>query len=44
MVTAAFSALIIVLLWDGTRNRVRDQGGIGLLIDVAIIVAALVAR
>jgi hypothetical protein len=40
--SAVFSAIIIMLFWDGTRKRVRDQGGIGLLIDLAILLALLV--
>jgi hypothetical protein len=42
--SAAFSAAIIVLFWDGGRRRLRDKGGIGLLIDLAILVALLIPR
>ena len=41
---AAFSAVIIALLWNGTRRRLSDQGGIGLLIDLALVVALLIQR
>lgn len=39
---AVLSALLITLFWDGTRQRARDQGEIGLLIDVAILAGVLV--
>lgn len=42
--SAAFSAVVIVLFWDGGRRRFRDEGGIGLLIDLAILVAVLILR
>lgn len=42
--SAAFSAVIIVLFWDGKMQRLDDQGGIGLLINLAILVALLVPR
>lgn len=38
---AAFSAAVFVLFWDGTRTRMRDQGWLGVLIDVAILAVAL---
>lgn len=41
---AAFSAVIIVLFWNGTRRRLSDQGGIGLLIDLAILIVLLILR
>jgi hypothetical protein len=42
--SAVFSAIFIMFFWDATRRRMRDQGGIGLLIDLAILVAVLVSR
>lgn len=39
---ALFSALLYLLLWDGTTQRLDNQGGIGLLINVAIGVAVLI--
>ncbi|MEZ4621508.1 MAG: hypothetical protein R2867_39235 [Caldilineaceae bacterium] len=39
--TAALSALLYLLFWDGTTQRLDNQGGIGLLINVAIGVAVL---
>ena len=40
--TAVFSSVIVVLFWDGKTRRLADQGFVGLLINVAILVAALV--
>ena len=34
---AVFSSAIIVLFWDGRRNTLVDQGGIGLLINLAVL-------
>lgn len=42
--SAAFSAVIVVLFWDGKLHRLDDQGGIALLINVAIWVAAVMLR
>jgi hypothetical protein len=42
--SAAFSAVIIILFWDGGLKRLRDQGGVGLVIDVAILVAVPILR
>jgi len=41
---AAFSAVIYFLFWDGTMRRWDDQGWIGNLINVAILVAVLVLK
>jgi hypothetical protein len=41
---AAFSAVIVVLFWDGKMQKLDDQGGIGLLINIAILVAVLILR
>jgi hypothetical protein len=40
---AAFSAIAFILFWDGTRRQLDDQGGIGLLINGALILAAFIA-
>lgn len=40
--TAVFSSLIIILFWDGKLHKLDDQGGIGLLINIAILIAAFV--
>jgi hypothetical protein len=42
--SAAFSAVIIVLFWDGELQMLDDKGGIGLLINLAILVALLILR
>lgn len=44
LLAAALSAVAIVLLWDGVMHMLPDQGLIGLLIDLAIIVAVLAFR
>ena len=38
----AFSAVIIILFWNGRTQGMAAQGGIGLLIDLAILLAVLV--
>ena len=42
--SAAFSAVFILLFWDGEMQMLDDKGGIGLLINLAILVALLVLR
>jgi hypothetical protein len=42
--SAAFSAVIIVLFWDGVVQNLDDKGLIGLLINIAILVALLILR
>jgi len=42
--SAVFSAVIIVLFWDGVVQNLDDKGGIGLLINLAILVALLILR
>jgi len=42
--SAAFSAVIVVLFWDGELQKLADKGGIGLLINIAILVALLILR
>lgn len=39
---AAFSGLVYLLLWDGGLQRLADKGGVGLLINLAILAALLV--
>jgi hypothetical protein len=41
---AAFSAVVFVLFWDGKVHKLDGQGGIGLLIDSALLVAVLILR
>ena len=40
--SAAFSAAIVVLFWDGTMQKLNDQGAIALLINLAILAALLI--
>jgi len=42
--SAAFSAVIIILFWDGKVQKLADKGGIALLINLAILAALLVLR
>ena len=42
MGSAAFSAAIFVLFWDGELRKLDEKGGIALPINIAILVAALV--
>jgi hypothetical protein len=39
---AVFSAVVFVLLWDGSRQGLANKGGVGVLINAAIVVAVLV--
>ena len=39
--SAALSAGIFVLFWDGGMQHLDQKGGVGLLIDTAILVAVL---
>lgn len=39
---AIFSAAIYVLLWDGGWQHLDDKGAVGLLINLAIIIALLI--
>jgi hypothetical protein len=42
--SAVFSAVVIILLWDGGMQRLDDKGLIGLLINLAILVALLILQ
>ena len=39
---AVFSSAIIVLFWDGRRSTLVDQGGVGLLINLAVLALVLI--
>jgi uncharacterized membrane protein YphA (DoxX/SURF4 family) len=41
---AAFSSVVYLLLWNGKAQNLDGQGAIGILINVAILVAALMFR
>lgn len=40
--SATFSAILFMLFWDGKAQKLADKGGIGLLINIAILVAVLI--
>ena len=42
--SAAFSAVILILFWDGKMQKLADKGEIGLLINIAVLVAVLILR
>jgi hypothetical protein len=42
--SAAFSAAIWILFWDGKRQKLANKGAIAILINVAILVAVLILR
>ena len=39
--SAAFSAVFYILFWNGRRERLANQGAVGILIDIAVLAAAL---
>ena len=39
-----FSTLVFILLWNGGLKGLDDQGGIGVLINLAILVIALIVK
>lgn len=39
---AAFSSLVYLLFWDGKLSKLDGQGGVGLLINLAIIAVVLI--
>ena len=41
---AVFSSVLFILFWNGRMQHLDSQGGVGLLIDVAILVSVLVLR
>ena len=42
--SAAFSTVIFILFWDGEPQKLAEKGGIGILINIAILVALLILR
>ena len=42
--SAAFSAVIWILFWDGKMHKLADQGAIAILINLAILLLVLVFR
>ncbi len=41
---AGFASAVVVLLWDGRFQNLDDKGGIGLLINVALLIAVLIVE
>ncbi len=41
-ISAALSALLFILFWDGKARQLDAQGGVGLLIDLGLLLAALI--
>lgn len=41
---AAFSSVVYILFWNGRMQNLDGQGGVGLLIDMAILLAVLILR
>jgi hypothetical protein len=39
---AVFSSVLIILFWDGGLQKLADKGGIGILINLAILVSLLI--
>ncbi len=44
VVSAAFSAVIFILFWDGKMQKLDDKGGIALIINTAILAAVLILK
>ena len=44
VVSAVFSAVIFVLFWNGKMERLDNQGVVGILINLAILVAVLLLQ
>jgi hypothetical protein len=40
--SASFSAVMFILFWDGRLQKLDAKGGVGVLIDLGILVALLV--
>ena len=42
MTAAVFSSVIFLLTWSGGMQNFGDKGGIGILINIAILVSLLI--
>jgi hypothetical protein len=40
---AIFSAVLYILFWDGELRKLHDKGGVGVLINLAILVVVLIS-
>jgi hypothetical protein len=41
---ASLSTAIFLLFWDGQLQEIRDKGGVGILINLAVLAAVLVVK
>jgi len=41
---AIFSSIIFILFWNGRIQKLDDQGGVGILINIAILAALLIMQ
>ncbi|MCB0195958.1 MAG: hypothetical protein KDJ65_28665 [Anaerolineae bacterium] len=39
--SSAFSTLFFILFWDGKMQKLHDKGGIGVLINIGLVIAVL---
>ena len=42
--SAIFSSIVYLLFWDGKMQKLHDKGGIGILINIAILITVLILR
>ena len=42
--TAVFSSLLYLILWDGGWQNLDDKGGVGILINAALLTAVLILQ
>jgi hypothetical protein len=42
--SAVFSSLLYLVMWNGQFQRLPDQGGVGILINLAILTLILVFK
>ncbi len=42
--SAVFSSVVLILFWDGGMDRLGDKGGIGILINLAILAVLLIFK
>jgi hypothetical protein len=44
VIAAAFSSIVYILFWNGSMQNLDGQGGVGILINLAILIAVLILR
>lgn len=42
--SAVFSAVLFILFWDGEKRRLANQGGVDVLINMAILFVVLIIQ